>query len=356
MGAALALRFRKSAWCEHETVLVFADRDGVVLRGATVSRLPEEFAAPALDGAQRAAVLFNPALGECLAGLSPAELRDLDCRFDNFIDREREAFPQLVREAFPSLPLAPEQSLRDTTGQLGRCAFFERIVTAAEELRTGKRERILVGCVDSLCTTSWLMTVRDEGILKDSFTPEGLIAGEAAGAVLLERESTARNRNARVLAVLSSWGRGTETESWHGSIPVTGRGLSEAFHQALSVLDGGGKSIAAVIADLNGQRQRALDWAYTEGRVFQDKEEEGELRLPAFITGDCGGAMGAVLLADALGRFAFHPRFRGRLALSASDDSGARRVICLEAGDVLANRRQMMRQIRTQVQGKLSRK
>lgn len=350
-SSALALRFRKTAWCEHETVLLPADPHGIVLRGATVSRLPETLLPPDLDGAERAAALLSPALNDCLAGLSPQQIHSLECRIDNFIDQDREDFHRLLREGFPLLPLTAEQRKAGPPSALGHACFFERIMTAAEELREGTQDRILVGCVDSLCATSWLMKVRDDGILKDCLTPEGIIAGEAAGAVLLERESKARERQAPVLSVISSWGRGMESNSWQGPIPATGRGLTEAFCDAFSSLDDGGRSIATVVADLNGERHRALDWAYTEGRIFPDSEQEPELRHPAFITGDCGGATGAVLLADAVGRSAFHPRFGGRVALASSDESGARRVIVLEPGD-RPDPSVLMEQIRTRLQGK----
>lgn len=349
-SSALSLRFGKSDWCEHETVLVADDPYGIVMCGATVSRVPEDRLAPDLDGAQRAVALFSPAMNECLAGLRSGEIGRLDCRIDNFMADRKHDFYRLLREAFPGLRLPSDKEQPDSASALGRCAFFQRIIRAAEELRAGKSERTLVGCVDSLCATSWLMSVRDQGILKDSFTPEGIIAGEAAGAVLLERESAARRRNAPVLAVLSSWGGGTEIKPWNGPVPATGGGLTEAFGQALSSLDDGGKSIATVIADLNGERHRALDWAYAEGRIFPDAERERELRHPAFITGDCGGATGAVMLADALGRFTFHPRFRGRVALATSDQSGARRIICLDRGDQ-PDRLQLMEQIRTHIAG-----
>lgn len=326
---ALALRFRKSSWCEHEKVLVADDPFGVVLRGATVSRIPEEIVPSELDGAERAEALLSPALKACIAGLSRTEQQRLVCRIDNFIDHEQHLFPSLLEKGFPGLPLEYGQK----PVELGRCSFFERIIQAGNELLAGSAERILVGCVDSLCTTSWLVSVRDEGVLKDSRTPEGIIAGEAAGAVLLERVSAARRRTAPVFAVLSSWGRGTEPNPWHGFPPSTGRGLTDAFLEASSSLGDRGKSIVTVIADLNGERHRALDWAFTEGRIFSDSEREPELRHPAFIAGDCGNATGALLLADALGRFAFHPGFRGTIALTTSDGSGARRVICLERGD-----------------------
>lgn len=347
-SSALSLRFRKSAWCEHETVLVADDPCGIAMRGATISRVPEERIAPNLDGAQRAVALSSPAIKECLAGLPLGLIGFLDCRVDNFIVDRQHDFFLLLHEGFPGLRLPFDMKQPDSSPALGRCTFFQQIIQATEELRAGTSERIMVGCVDSLCATSWLMSVRDQGVLKDSFTPEGIIAGEAAGAVLLERESAARRRNAPVLAVVSSWGSGTETKPWNGPAPATGAGLTEAFDQAFCRLDDGGKSVVTVIADLNGERHRALDWAYAEGRIFPQGERERELRHPAFIIGDCGGATGAVMLADALGRFTFHPRFMGRVALTTSDQGGTRRLICLERGDD-PDRLELMEQIRTQM-------
>lgn len=236
-GTVLALRNRKSSWCEHETVLVADDPYGIVLRGATISRVPEEAIPPELDGAKRAIALLAPAVRECLGGLCPAEIELLDFQVDNLIAFDRHEFFPRLREAFPKLRLPREQEEADPVAELGNCAFFERIIRAAEKLRVGNGQRAIIGCVDSLCATSWLMAVRDEGVLKDSLTPEGIIAGEATGVLLL---------------------------------------------------------------------------------------------------------------ADALGRFAFHPRFRGSIALSASDESGARRIVCLERGD-LPDRRALMEQVRKQV-------
>jgi 3-oxoacyl-[acyl-carrier-protein] synthase I len=103
--------------------------------------------------------------------------------------------------------------------------------------------------------------------------------------------------------------------------------------------------VTTVVADLNGERHRALDWAYAEGRIFKDSQRALELRHPAFLTGDCGGATGAVLLADALGNFTFHPQLKGRIGLVTSDESGARRVVVIERGDH-RGRKQLMTEIR----------
>jgi len=341
---ALGVRFRKTAWCEHEEVLLPDDRHGVVLRGATISRVPEDFIHPTLDGAERAIALLSPALAACLGVLSPNQIHCLECRIDNFILKDNDHFFHLLRSTFPVVNFEPND--RYDPG-LGRCSFFERIMRAAEELRSGYQQRIIVGCVDSLCATSWLRMMRDYGVIKDAMTPDGIIPGEAAGVVILERESAAISRGATILARLSSWGRGEERNSWYVGIPATGGGLTEALLQAISETKDGATSIATVIADLNGEPARALDWAYAEGRAFSGAGVTPELRHPAFIVGDCGAATGAVLLADALGAFVFHPFHAGGIALTTSDESGARRVLCLERGDAV-DRRQLICEIRNQ--------
>jgi 3-oxoacyl-[acyl-carrier-protein] synthase-1 len=313
-----------------------------VLRGAIVSRLPLHLIPPDVDGAERATLLLSPAMKDALVGLQSGQIQDLHGSIYNAMT-ERRGFARLLSERLPLLPVSAETFDLEAASGIGRCAFFDNIMGAAETLQSGRTERVLVASVDSLCATSWLMEVRDEGMLKDSQTPEGIIAGEAAGAVLLERESSARTRNAPVFAVLSSWGRATESKSWYSTLPPTGMGLSKAFEGAFSALDDNGKDVATIVTDLNGERHRALDWAYAEGRLSQHLEREADLRLPLFLSGDCGGGSGAVLLADAMGRMAFHPRFSGRIALATSDESGARRVLVLEPGDQMGRHELMGR-------------
>jgi uncharacterized protein (TIGR02270 family) len=189
-----------------------------------------------------------------------------------------------------------------------------------------------VGCVDSLCETTVLDEFCETDRLKSGTNPVGFVAGEAAGVILLELESHARSRNAAIHAYISAWGRGVETHPWTGSTRSTAKGLSSAFREAFALLPGKGEEIDMVIADLNGERARAYEWGLTEGRIFPIDDKIRELKHPADCAGDCGAAMGIVLLATAAGYMseALPPQ---RIAVSTSDDGGARRVLCLEKGD-----------------------
>lgn len=168
--------------------------------------------------------------------------------------------------------------------------------------------------------------------MKSGTNPEGLVAGEAAGVFLLELESHAIRRNAGILAYISAWGRDAEPHPWTGKAPSVARGLRNAFEETFSVLPGKGEEIDMVIADLNGERARANEWAITAARTFPIDDKVRELKHPADCTGDCGAAMGAVLLATAIDIMsgALPP---ATIALATSDDDGARRILCLQAGN-----------------------
>ncbi|MBT0895446.1 3-oxoacyl-ACP synthase [Geobacter hydrogenophilus] len=337
-GAALAMRKKISSFMEHETVLVADDRYGTVLRGATISRVPDEVIPRDLCGSDRAVALLSPAIRQCIVGFSSQLLKRAVWLLDDFSEPAAQDFRARLRGALPDLPI-PEAVGDDLTAPAyPRCAFFERIIQAAERLRQGKEQLAIVGCADSHVTAPSLEELLYAGRLKDAANPEGILVGEAAGAILLETETHARQRNATILATIGSWGRGTEPNPWTGTKPSIARGITDAFLEAFESLDDKGESIGTVIADLNGERARALEWGLVEGRVFPPSERERALKHPADTLGDCGGAMGAAMMVDALAGFMLHHNAPRRVALSTSDEAGERRVIFLERGDRVERR------------------
>lgn len=339
---ALALRKKCSNYREHEDVLVADIPSGSILRGATISRLSHRLVPTDLPDVQRAAALLAPALQECFADV-PSELRkNTGWKTVNHCAPGEESFLDLLREKAPQCDF-PEGAL--CRPQATRCDFFAQMSLAAEDLLANRAEAIVVACVDSLCTRKRLTELLCAGLLKDAANPHGIMAGEAAGAVLLERESAARRRGAVILAGIASWGVATEPHPWTGASASTAQGLTAAFHQAFGRLDDHGASVSLLVTDENGERPRALEWALTEGRIFPHRNWERHLRHPAVTAGDSGGALGAVQLADALAHFSWHRYSRRRIALATSDDHGERRVLCLEPGN-RCNRRARMTEIR----------
>lgn len=346
--AALSMRKNRARFLQHETVMVADDRFGTVLRGATVNRMPADFVSPWSDGHERAAALITPAIRECVAGITDTLLTRSFMRIDNLLAPKEPGFHEQLCSAFPESSFKRTEEKDDIALKLTRCAFFERIIQASERLRQGPEQIAIIGCADSNVAVSRLEELLYAGRLMDASNPEGIIAGEAAGAVLLETETHARKRNAPVYATIASWGHGAEPNPWTGSRPSTAKGLTDAFYEALSGLENNGRGLGRVVADLNGERPRAMEWALTAGRVFADSERETCLSIPLFTVGDCGGAAGASILVNALATFTLHRRSPRLIAMTTSDDDGARRVICLEKGDI-PDRRMFMDGLRKQL-------
>jgi len=335
--SVLSLRAKRSCYQEHETVLVADSPYGAVLRGATVSRVANRLVPRHLSGAHRAAALLALPAAECLSGFPPQLSQRLTWEI---VSRHAEAegiWHDLLAEKLPEASLSPDSFCQP---RAMRSEFFARIARAAEALLANRTDFVVVACVDSLCDSSQLAELLSAGLLKDAANPYGIMAGEAAGAVLLERESAARRRGAPIMARIAAWGQASEPHPWPTGSPSTAQGLTEAFHRAFAHLGDGGASVGQVITDENGERPRALEWALTAGRIFPNPGKERILRHPAVMAGDAGGALGAVLLADALGQLAWRRPPLGRIALAVSDDQGDRRVLCLEAGERHARRSQ----------------
>lgn len=327
-----AIRSGIANFTEHETVMVNGNEYGTELSGAKIARLPEQVVSRRVSGADRAVALLAPAIREWTDGLPHSMLKNAHWRLNSSIEPGNGNFMESLKVELHDLPIPalPVNTPADST--LGRCLFFENIIQAVTDLRNGACQMALVGCVDSLCENTVLDNLFEADRLKSGTNPEGFIAGEAAGVILLELESHARSRNAAIHAYISAWGRGSEPHPWSGTTASTAKGLTSAFHEAFAQLPGKGEEIDVVIADLNGERARAHEWGFTAGRIFPIDDKTRELKHPADCTGDCGAAMGAVLLATAAGLMsvALPP---ANIAISTSDDSGARRIICLEKGD-----------------------
>lgn len=318
----------RSAYRSHETVQVLDNPVAPRLRGATISRMSDDRIPRELSGASRIEALLAQPIQECLQALPE--------KFHGYVDWKI-VLPQTAEpDGNMLLSLARKVCrIQHSSGEIcvssnPRSEFINRIALAGKALLKQRIEGVVVACADSLCDTARLNKMMLDGRLKDPANPYGILAGEAAGAVLLERESAARFRKAPILAAISAWGSATEPHPWPDGKPSKALGLTTAFHQAFAKLDDRGARVVHVITDENGERARALEWSLTAGRIFPNPDQERYLWHPAAVTGDTGGALGAVVLVDALARMVLSTPQSFRVALAVSDDQGGRQVLCLE--------------------------
>ncbi len=203
-----AIRGVIANFTEHETVLVNEDAYGTELSGARIARLPEQVVSRHVSGAERAVALLAPAIRECASVLSIDLLASVNWKIRNWIDPWDTEFENYLKKKLPDLPLPITHPYDVSALALGRSLFFEDLMQAAADLRNGVCRLVIVACVDSLCETSVLDRLCEMDMLKSGTNPAGIVAGEAAGAVLLELESHARKRGAAIHAYLNAWGRG----------------------------------------------------------------------------------------------------------------------------------------------------
>ena len=182
--------------------------------------------------------------------------------------------------------------------RLGRAAGLAALHRAARHLREERVEVALVGGVDSLVRPESIERLADAGTLKTEDNPTGVAPGEAAAFVVLEAEPP---RGVAPLAYLE--GTGIAEEPTTGTDDANeGVGLTAAVRAAREAAGGGPEHFPRVVCDLNGDRYRAMEWAYAHIRSLQDLGSapdgpaETERWHPAECTGDTGAASGLLNL------------------------------------------------------------
>jgi 3-oxoacyl-[acyl-carrier-protein] synthase-1 len=176
----------------------------------------------------------------------------------------------------------------------GRAAGLVALDGAARALLAGSVQVAVVGAVDSQIRAAALELLEGKGFLRSGSNPQGVIPGEAAAFVVLERIASAAQRGARPLAWLTSCAVFKEP-SVGSDDPNQGVGLSDALRSARH--EGGIESAPLVICDLNGDRYRAMEWGLASLRALGDIHGDMDIWHPADCTGDVGAASGLLNLA-----------------------------------------------------------
>lgn len=138
---------------------------------------------------------------------------------------------------------------------------------AARLLQTGMADLVLAGGCEAPLTASYLALLHRSGILsRERCRPfdrrrDGLVLGEGAGILVLERLEAARARGGRVRAEILGYGASCDAVSFHAPDPEGGP-LADAMQQALreGALDPGdvGYVKAHGTATVKGDRAETL--------------------------------------------------------------------------------------------------
>jgi len=221
-----------------------------------------------------------------------------------------------------------------TVSRAGHSGFVEAARSAVAVLNERREAVTVVLAVDSFLDAATLVWLDERGRLKCSRSPEGVIAGEAAAACVLERASRAASRGARVWETIEAIGVAAEPATYWldlaGTHACTGEGLARAVGAAASQL-AEPPAPPWVLSDHNGERYRALEWGYVVSRQHALLANLRDTWFIADALGDVGAAAGGVLAARAAHAFARGYAPARRAILVGSSDDGARGALVLGA-------------------------
>ncbi|GAM09402.1 3-oxoacyl-(acyl carrier protein) synthase [Geobacter sp. OR-1] len=232
-----------------------------------------------------------------------------------------------MTDGFQRECLAGMNGLQLRLYEKGRAAFLCALRDAADDIASGREEIAIVGGVDSWICPRSVHFLEEAGRLRDKGKSSGILPGEAAGFIVLEREDAALDRGGCIRAVLLG------ASGAHEGIPLgkpnTGQVLSKVFKGVLGHLRNDKTELA--ISDLNGERYRAYEWMYAVSRAKFHLEGGHRHWHPAEYIGDSGAASGAMAVAWAA--TALYKGYSGtdRVLVWGASDEGAREAAVISA-------------------------
>ncbi len=214
----------------------------------------------------------------------------------------------------------------------GHASGLIALEAAVARLLAGEADVALVGGLDDLLSGAAVTELNRRSKLRTDRAPGGLIPGEGSAFVVLERLDGAARRGATAVATIAGTGRGQEAVPLDGTEPSRGEGASRALGAVLAAA-GPDARITDVYTDLNGERNRDLEWALVETRVLSPLPAGWRRHVPASVVGDLGAAMAPLLLVLAAGGVRGG---RGAALVCAASDAGERAAVALASARPVA--------------------
>jgi 3-oxoacyl-[acyl-carrier-protein] synthase-1 len=271
--------------------LPYHDGQGLPAIGAEIPGVADGWRGP-----DRLVRLLAPAIQECLdqAGITDlasvpliVNLAEQDAPGRSMTSSE---FSALIAE-----DLGGELHPRSLLLREGRIGAAQAIAIARTFFAEGIGHCLIAG-VDSLIEADALLHFAATERLKTAINPDGLIPGEAAGAVLL----AAAPVGAGVFPRITGIGFGHETVPPESDDPVLGIGLAEALKAALAEAGLDVADAACRLSDLTGEKYFFLEANNALGRLLRRRKPEFPLWHPMDSIGDSGAAAGFCLLGVAM--------------------------------------------------------
>lgn len=233
-----------------------------------------------------------------------------------YAERLLEESPIPTFPAFRSLYHTPAQMLADELHLEGPCLTFNvacasalhAVAYAFERLEAGEVDAMIVGGVDVLSPFVFAGFHALQALSRTEVRPfdlhrDGMLLGEGAGVLLLERTEVARQRGVPVLAHIRGWGM--MEDATHLTTPdPTGTGMARSIRQAMQIAGISEDEIGYIHAHGTGTRYNDRSEVRAIRTVFGAKASRIPMSSTKGVTGHCLGASAA--LETIIGILALH--------------------------------------------------
>lgn len=280
------------------------------------------------EGAGKLVELLAPAVRECLTAALPVSPKRVPIllgvptlnrpfRWSGFDEWVLDALADKI-----AVPLHPAS----TVFARGNASVVVCLRQARRLIEEERAPCCIVAGVDSYLQQNMVQAYNDQERILTPANSNGFIPGEAGSAVLV---APARNGPppSGQLVILGD-GLAWEKAIVGSDKPLRGEGLTDAVKQALDAAQTGLVDMAYRLTDLNGEHYKFKEANYVIGRLLRIRRPDiFDLWHPAEFIGECGAAIGPIMLGWALhaARKGYAP---GRTVLChLSDDDGERAAI-----------------------------
>lgn len=237
---------------------------------------------------------------------------------------DREELAASLRETHPALAMAEVRFETAATGATSHLA------QGIEELREGQWDAVLFGGADSLTDRGVIRALAAQGRCRTDRHPEGLLPGEGAAYLLLERQEA--DRPARALIT----GLGHALEKNPGKAAnCRMTALAESIEQALAQAQYEPSQIETLVLPMGKDVSAALEWHQVQRKLWSKPGDihpgQEELFLQNSI-GHTGAAALPLALVIGCARFEFNFPPAERVLVCEAGQGIARGAVCLKKG------------------------
>jgi len=202
----------------------------------------------------------------------------------------------------------------------GHVSTLKALKYLDSQIENGKTNGAIIVSVDSLVNSTDIQYYASQGRLKTPNSPVGIMPGEAAVAMVVTSENYANLNQIEVNALIHQLTLVHDENNFLSDQPIYGSTIAELFCLATE-----GNGIAEFYIDLDGDKQRAVDWGH--GSTILNERlttMPTKMNCPSEFLGNTGAASAAIAVCNSIRSFARRYSIESSILILSNSESGER--------------------------------